>query len=274
MPSPTTLLRPFVQQKSPAAYAYQYLLSTPPQYEEDSSKKWPLILFLHGAGESARGGQNDLEFVKRHGIPKLVTAYELIQAGKPPIVHVPDLKAAKKTVDEEEPDAASLPVPEETAKLVAETFITVSPQVDLTKGYGWNAHVLEHLLNEIEDTYRVDASRIYVTGVSMGGQGTWNIALHNPQRFAAIAPICGGTDTLRLGLIKHLPVWVFHGVLDNIIPITESEQAVEALQEHGGKVKYTSYPRAKHDSWTETYNNPEVVKWFLEHKKERNVKRT
>ncbi|KAI9101752.1 phospholipase/Carboxylesterase [Phlyctochytrium arcticum] len=265
------LLKSFEQKKSPASYAYRYYLSTPPTYETDTTTKWPLILFLHGKGESAQGGgPAELEYVKRHGIPKLVAAYELIKAGKPPLVKIPGPVSAEKEKDE--PDAGEIPVNEECAKIVAEQFITVSPQVDLAKGYGWNTAALDALLSEVQETYRVDPNRIYVTGVSMGGSGTWNQALYSPQKFAAIAPVCGDTDPTRLGLIKKLPIWVFHGVLDTKVPVTHSEQAVEALKELGSSVKYTPYPRAKHDSWTETYNNPALYKWFLENKKERTAK--
>ncbi|KAI9014710.1 Alpha/Beta hydrolase protein [Gaertneriomyces semiglobifer] len=272
MSASATILRTCVQKNSQAAYQYQYLISTPPAYDQDKAKKWPLILFLHGSGESGHGGQNDIEMIKRHGIAKIVTAYGLIKEGKPPVVDIQEGKKNRKKTDDEE-DLSSTPVPEETAKFVAENFITVSPQLDLGKGVaGWNPAVLEKLLDEIEEGHRVDASKIYVTGISMGGFGTWNLAVHNPGRFAAIAPICGGADNARLGLIKHLPIWAFHGAQDDIVPVSHSEQAVEALKELGANVQYTQYPRLKHDSWTETYNKLDLFKWFLENKKERKPK--
>ena len=99
----------------------------------------------------------------------------------------------------------------------------------------------------------------------MGGFGTWNFAFDYPDLFAAVLPICGGGDKKRAEYIKHLPVWNFHGGKDYIVPIKYSDEMVTALQKIGGNVKYTIYPKAGHDSWTETYNNPEIYQWFLQH---------
>jgi len=192
-----------------------YLLYLPKDYEE-SDQKFPLVLFLHGAGE--RG--NDLEKVKVHGLPKLVN------------------------------EGKDFP------------FIVVSPQCpDLMI---WNIDVLSSLLDEIEANYRVDKNRIYLTGLSMGGHGTWSLALAQPNRFAAIAPVCGWADTSKANLIANLPVWVFHGAKDVVVPVKSSEDMVSALKNYGSNVKLTIYPEANHDSWTETYNNEELYKWFLE----------
>lgn len=197
----------------------QYLIYLPDDYgiREDD---FPLVLFLHGAGE--RG--NDIELVKRNGPPKLV---------------------------------------EEGKKF---PFILVSPQCP--EGTRWNYQTISliALLDEIEREYRVDKNRIYLTGLSMGGQGTWTLALSQPERFAAIAPVCGWTDTWEVCKISHIPTWVFHGAKDDVVPVTESEQMVIALQKCGGKeIRLTIYPEANHDAWTETYNNPELYEWFLSH---------
>lgn len=192
-----------------------YLLYLPKDYNE-SEKKFPLILFLHGAGE--RG--DDLEKVKVHGLPKLIN------------------------------EGKDFP------------FIVVSPQCpELTL---WNIDVLSALLDKIEMEYRVDKNKIYVTGLSMGGHGTWSLALEQPNRFAAIAPVCGWADTLEASNIAHLPIWVFHGAKDVVVPVKASEDMVNALRKYGSKVKFTVYPEANHDSWTETYNNEELYKWLLE----------
>jgi predicted peptidase len=112
----------------------------------------------------------------------------------------------------------------------------------------------------------VDKNRIYVTGLSMGGQGTWTLALSQPNRFAAIAPVCGWTDSWEVCKISRIPTWVFHGAKDNVVPVTESQEMVKALENCGAKeVKLTIYPEANHDSWTETYNNPELYNWLLSH---------
>lgn len=194
----------------------QYLLYLPPGYV-NSDSLYPLLLFLHGAGE--RG--DDINLVKKNGPPKL------IEEGK------------------------DFP------------FIIVSPQCP--QNSRWNVLYLSALLDKIENTYRVDKNRIYVTGLSMGGHGTWELAKFQPDRFAAIAPICGWSDLFELYKLKNLPIWVFHGAKDLLVPVTESEKLVNFLKNIGSEVKFTVYPEAGHDSWTETYNNEELYRWFLQH---------
>ena len=112
-----------------------------------------------------------------------------------------------------------------------------------------------------------DPDRVYLTGLSMGGFGTWETATEYPERFAAIAPICGGGRPYTAARLKKLPTWVFHGEKDPVVPIKRSEEMVDALKKAGGDVKFTRYPEAGHDSWTETYNNPELYEWFLKHQR-------
>jgi predicted peptidase len=144
-------------------------------------------------------------------------------------------------------------------------FIVVSPQCP--KGQWWQPVELTALLDEIVEKYKVDQDRIYVTGLSMGGFGTWSLAAYAPNRLAAIAPICGGGETYWTQQFSHLPVWVFHGAQDNGVPLQRSEEMVESLKRHGGNVKLTVYPDAGHDSWTATYDNPEFYEWLLEQKR-------
>ena len=192
-----------------------YLLYLPKDYNE-LNVSFPLVLFLHGAGE--RG--TNLELVKTHGLPKLISK------GK------------------------DFP------------FIVVSPQCP--ENVFWDTDVLIALLDEIEQNYRIDQNRIYVTGLSMGGNGTWSLAMAQPNRFAAIAPVCGWSVPSAACTIKHLPIWVFHGAKDNVVPISSSEFMVEKLKSCGSDVRFTIYAEANHDSWTETYNNNELYKWFLD----------
>lgn len=145
-------------------------------------------------------------------------------------------------------------------------FIVASPQCR-TNGW-WNAAELSVLVDHLESHFNVDKNRIYVTGLSMGGFGTWALAMHEPDRFAAIAPICGGGNAIAAKYTKPLkaPVWAFHGAKDTVVPQSESEEMVEVLksQKHS-EVKLTIYPEAGHDSWTETYDNKELYKWLLKH---------
>ncbi len=145
-------------------------------------------------------------------------------------------------------------------------FIVVAPQLPAMEW--WSPEILGALLHEVQRKYRVDANRIYVTGLSMGGYGTWQLAVAYPSRFAAIAPICaGGANFHRAPEIAHVPIWVFHGERDRIVPISESREWVRRLRQAGGRPKFTIYPRAAHDSWTQAYDDPRLYRWFLRHRR-------
>ena len=126
---------------------------------------------------------------------------------------------------------------------------------------------LRALLDRVEQDYRVDLSREYVTGLSMGGYGTWALACDQPGRFAAIAPVCGGGIPRIATRLKDVPVWVFHGAKDTIVPLSESQEMVDALRAVRGDVKFTVLPEAGHDSWTAAYEGQELYDWLLGHKK-------
>ena len=198
----------------------KYLLFLPDGFSK-KKQGWPMILFLHGAGE--RG--SDLKKVKKHGPPKIV----------------------EKRKD--------FP------------FIVVSPQCPKDDWWTDKVEVLTHLLDDIVAKYDVDTERIYLTGLSMGGYGTWTLAAAYPDRFAAIAPICGGGKRVMALRLKDIPVWAFHGAKDRVVPLKESEEMVNAIKARGGDARLTVYPDAGHDSWTVTYNNKELYDWFLKHRK-------
>jgi predicted peptidase len=212
-----------------------YLLFLPKGYEANADRRWPLILFLHGAGER---GTNVWQ-VDVHGPAKYIA---------------------------EHPDFP---------------FILVAPQCPSEQA--WSQEVLLELLNEVSASHKVDPQRVYLTGLSMGGFGTWDLALAHPERFAAVAPICGGGEVLpvllaklgfstpeRKATLKGLPIWAFHGAKDNVVPPGESERMVHALKDLGaGDVKLTIYPEATHNAWAQTYSTPEFYQWLLEHKRER-----
>ncbi|MFO7636493.1 MAG: prolyl oligopeptidase family serine peptidase [Clostridia bacterium] len=199
----------------------QYLLFLP--YDYDGIRKFPLILFLHGAGE--RG--EDIRKVKTHGPPKIVET------------------------DKDFP------------------FIVVSPQCPEHTHWGMMMDELMALIGEIKDNYSVDTKQIYLTGLSMGGYGTWGLAARHPGEFAAIAPICGGwMPPQEVLTLKDTPVWAFHGGKDKDVLPEESERLVELLQSQGAEhVLLTIYPDAGHDSWTATYESKELYQWFLSHRR-------
>ncbi len=144
-------------------------------------------------------------------------------------------------------------------------FIVISPQCP--RGQYWDVNLLSDLLERAIASYPIDPDQVYLTGLSMGGYGTWHLAAAQPQRFAAIAPVCGGGNPAQASKLKNLPVWAFHGALDNVVPLSESEIMVSALKAAGKNVKFTVYPEADHDSWTQTYKNPELYEWFLQHQR-------
>ena len=148
-------------------------------------------------------------------------------------------------------------------------FIAISPQCPDTSFWTAEVEALNALLDEIVTKYAVDEDRIYLTGLSMGGFGTWSLAMAYPERFAALAPICGRGNPEKAHVLKDIPVWVFHGAKDETVPPEGSELMVNALKKCGADVQYTVYPEAGHDSWTETYNNPKLYEWFLKHKRKK-----
>jgi len=205
-----------------------YLLFLPRGYEAKAEKRWPMILFLHGSGE--RG--TNVWKVAVHGPPKNVTG---------------------------QPDFP---------------FIIVSPQCP--EHQTWSKDVLLALLDEVMAKYAVDSKRVYLTGLSMGGYGTWDLGLTHPEKFAAIVPICGGGQLISVILssreqgpaLKSLGVWAFHGGKDPVVPLEESQRMVDALKKVGAKdARLTVYPDAGHDSWTESYRNPQLYEWLLQHER-------
>ena len=144
-------------------------------------------------------------------------------------------------------------------------FIVVSPQCPEFRS--WHPLELTALLDNLVRRYKVDQDRIYLSGLSMGGSGTWMLAMNAPDRFAAIAPICGRGDPDGAERIAHLPTWVFHGAKDEGVPLEYSTKMVEALKKLDAKVELTVYPEAEHDAWTETYDNPRFYEWLLEQKR-------
>ena len=117
------------------------------------------------------------------------------------------------------------------------------------------------------ENYNVEKKRIYLTGLSMGGFGTWMWAAEKADVFAAVAPICGGGKPENASKYGKLPIWAFHGDADTRVKIEKSQVMVDAIKAAGGNVKFTVYPGVKHNSWTQTYNNSELYKWFLSYSK-------
>jgi predicted peptidase len=202
---------------------------------------WPLIFFLHGAGE--RGSA--VHDVARQGLPKILSTDA-------------ELTAAERRIGRD----------------VAGRFIVVAPQCPHYEV--WDEHRLLRLLDRVVAEYPVDARRVYLTGLSMGGFGAWTLGLRHPARFAALAAICGGGRIADVAeavkshaaALRAMGIWAFHGANDRVVPIEESQRVVDALHAAGmAHVKFTIYPEAEHDAWTPTYANRELYTWMLKHKR-------
>lgn len=144
-------------------------------------------------------------------------------------------------------------------------FIVVSPQCP--KERSWNGEVQQHVLAELLDSvltrFAADPQRVVITGLSMGGFGSWSLTARHPLLFAAAVPICGGGDPSDAAKLKGVPFWAFHGAKDKGVPLRLSEEMVSTIQNAGGTARLTVYPEAEHDSWTETYKNEAVYDWLL-----------
>jgi predicted peptidase len=199
----------------------QYFLYYPKEYEEEKNDKFPLLLFLHGGGES--GGT--LEDLKTNGPPKLLA------------------------------EGKEFP------------FLILAPQ-NPHKRKWWNTRAVIQLLDTIVNNNRVDPNRLYLTGLSRGGGAAWELAVQYPDKFAAMAVVCGMTPVPYAGWInKNMPIWVFHGTEDKSIPISESENMVNKLEEMGYDVRFTKYDGVGHNSWVQAYNTEELYNWFMEQKR-------
>lgn len=217
-----------------------YRILSPAVIEPDTT--YPLILFLHGAGE--RGDDNKRQ--SYHG-GKLFLAKK--NRGKfPAFVVFPQCPNGKRWVEVNwgAPEPHQQPAePSEPMSLVME------------------------LVPELEKTLPVDASRVYLMGLSMGGFGTWDLAARHPDWFAAVVPICGGADNSTAKALAKIPIWAFHGDQDNVIPVGRTRSMVEALRQAGGTPKYTEYPGVAHNSWFKAFAEPDLLPWLFAQKRNR-----
>lgn len=145
-------------------------------------------------------------------------------------------------------------------------FIIISPQLQINEN--WNVGDLNNFFDEVTKRYKVDRSQIILTGISLGGGGTWSWAENNPEIFAAAIPICGWGDINKACSIKNMPIWTFHGDQDGIVSINLTNIMVQALKACSGTPKFTIYKGVGHDSWTQTYNNSEVINWMMAQRKQ------
>jgi enterochelin esterase family protein len=214
---------------------FDYRLLSPENVEE--GKTYPLVLFLHGAGE--RGTDNQLQlkyFPEQMAQPKWRKRF-------PCYVLAPQCRPDRKwvEVDWTIPDTHEMPAePGDQMKTVLA------------------------MLQKTMAEESVDLQRVYVTGLSMGGYGTWDIAIRQSELFAAVGPICGGADNSRVEALSSMPVWITHGDADSVVPVGRSRLATEALRAAGGRPTYVERPGVAHNSWTPAYSdNDGLVPWLF-----------
>ena len=151
-------------------------------------------------------------------------------------------------------------------------FIAVFPQCQPNKSWQAGSPDAERamaILAEVEKEFRVDADRVYLTGLSLGGMGTWSIGMKHPDRFAALVPVCGRGDNSQAAKIAKLPIWCFHGDADKSVSVEGSRSMIKAIKEAGGEPKYTEYPGVGHNSWDNAYGTDELYTWLLAQKRKR-----
>ncbi|TLY98491.1 MAG: phospholipase [Gammaproteobacteria bacterium] len=198
----------------------RFLLYLPAAFDPSGRTRYPLLIFLHGSGESGE----DLEKVKVHGPPKLV-------ASKPDF-----------------------------------PFIVASPQAR-NHIERFDPATLDAMLDELLEQLPVDPDRIYLTGLSMGGIWTYGWAIRHPERFAAIAPVCGLWDPGDACRLKDVPVWAFHGAQDPVVPLDGDQAMIDAIKACGGDARLTVYLYTGHDSWNQAYADPEPYTCLLQQRR-------
>jgi poly(3-hydroxybutyrate) depolymerase len=210
-----------------------YRLGKPSPY--DPAVKYPLVVFLHGSGES--GVDNRLQISKNIGntTPGSVFTTAANQAKFPTFFIAPQ-----------------------------SPYITVNG-VKTPEGWTSGSDAQKGMLKLIpalEAELSIDPNRLYVTGLSLGGNGTWIVITENPTLFAAAIPMSGGGDPTMAAKIVKIPIWDFHGTLDPSIPVASSRDMISALRALGGSPRYTEYPNGMHDIWFMAYTTPELLPWM------------
>jgi len=214
---------------------YNILLADNFDTNKDSTKKYPLILFLHGAGE--RGNDNEKHIIH---IKELFLDSEN-RKNYNAFVIAPQCPNEKKWVEVDwslkKHDMPELP----------------SEPMRLTMD----------LIDSLIASYPIDTNKIYITGLSMGGFGTWDAIARYPNKFAAAIPICGGGDEKTAKTIKDIPIWAFHGSADHVVMTDRTRNMINAIRAVGGKPLYTEYKGIGHGSWFKTYKEPTLLEWLF-----------
>ena len=199
--------------------------------------RYPLVIFLHGSGE--RGNDNEAQL--KWGAMNF--AADEVMKMHPSIVIAPQCPSNMTWADYSREEITLEPNP--------------TPPMQLLFG----------LIEQIIQQLPVDTSRIYITGLSMGGYGTYDAIMRYPDLFAAAVPVCGAGDVTKAADIAHIPMWIFHGALDGAVDSAHSRNMVEALTKAGAHPGYTQYPEAGHFSWIAAYSDPMMMNWLYSQRK-------
>ena len=212
---------------------YRQLIS-----DYDSKSKYPLVVFLHGSGERGEDNESQLKWgVMNFATNDIMKKYR-------PIVIAPQCPKGMSWGNFSYEDMSLKPMPSKPMSLLIE------------------------LINKTIEIMPVDSNRIYITGLSMGGFGTFDAISRHPDLFAAAVPVCGGGDISKASAIAHIPIWIFHGSLDDAVPSELSFKMVDALTKAGAHIGYTQYPEAGHFSWIAAYSDTMMMDWmFKKYKK-------
>jgi predicted peptidase len=215
------------------AVEFRSQLLAPPAIEP--GRRYPLVVFLHGAGERGRDNEKQLKY-----LPTWM-AEPALRERHPCFLLAPQCREDERWVDISWADKKSTPQGPPTTDVLS----------------------VIAALNAVIAAEPVDPGRIYLTGLSMGGYGTWDLAARQPERFAAILPICGGGDEATAPRLAKLPIWCFHGDADKVVPVERSRTMIAAVRAAGGDPKYSELPGVGHDSWTPAYRDPAVLDWLF-----------
>jgi predicted peptidase len=220
---------------------YHYRLMKPAKME--AGKQYPLVVFLHGAGE--RGTDNLAQL--RHFPDRMIT--DEMREKYPAFVLAPQCRASSRWVEVDWSAKKSTPIAEQPGK-----------QLNVAMG----------ILDEVLAQQPIDRQRVYLTGLSMGGYGAWEMAMRRPKLFAAVAPVCGGGDETAAARIAQLPIYAYHGDADGAVPVERSRQMVAALKAAGGEPKYKELPGVGHNSWGAAYSDADgVIPWMFQQRREK-----
>lgn len=221
----------------------QYRILKPAQY--DTTENYPLVLFLHGAGERGSDNYSQLKWGVSHlAEPKMREKYPafIVAPQVPEGEYWSTLTAINDTTSYNQPMSEE---PNTPMKLTIQ------------------------LLEKLQKEFSIDQNRLYVTGISMGGFGTFDLIQRHANKFAAAVPICGGGDLTRAFMLTDIPIWVFHGTKDQVVDPEFSRSMVEAIRIAGGSPGYTEYPDEGHiGAWVQAYRNPHLYEWMFSKKQD------